>query len=254
MQGIQMTTEEFIIKGNEIHNNLYTYPRTKYINAKSCVVITCSVHGDFLQMPTNHLSGKGCKKCAVDAQAKLRRARTKESFTERANQIHNNRYDYSKTICDGITNKVIIICSKHGEFLQKADGHLSGRGCYACANENRGFRRTAWVNTAKGRNGILYVINCKNDTESFIKIGITLMGVEKRFPRGILMPYDYNIISTIEDTPYNIFNKEIELKRKLKTFKYSPIIAFDGAVLECFSMESLNTIKQFLNEHSSNNQ
>jgi very-short-patch-repair endonuclease len=41
-------------------------------------------------------------------------------------------YDYSKTDYRGVTAKVTIICSKHGEFLQKANNHLNGQGCPFC--------------------------------------------------------------------------------------------------------------------------
>ena len=55
-----------------------------------------------------------------------------EMFIERANIIHNNKYDYSlfeyqKSI---VPNK--IICPEHGIFLQSANVHLSGHGCPKC--------------------------------------------------------------------------------------------------------------------------
>lgn len=41
---------------------------------------------------------------------------TKEEFISRANEIHNNQYDYSKVDYINTNTKVCIICSKHGEF------------------------------------------------------------------------------------------------------------------------------------------
>ena len=41
---------------------------------------------------------------------------TKEEFINRANSIHNNKYDYSKVEYKGSTIKVCIICPIHGEF------------------------------------------------------------------------------------------------------------------------------------------
>ncbi len=41
-----------------------------------------------------------------------------EKFIDKANKIHSNRYDYSKVNYVNSSNKVIIICNIHGEFLQ----------------------------------------------------------------------------------------------------------------------------------------
>ena len=152
-----MCTEDFIKYANIKHNNLYDYSKTKYVTSKTRVVITCKVHGDFLQTPCNHLWGKGCAKCSVERIGKLKRKRVEEAFVEKAILMHGNKYDYSKVSYVGHKEKIIITCPIHGDFLQKADGHLSGRGCYKCANENRGFRRTDWVKRAGDRKGLLYV-------------------------------------------------------------------------------------------------
>ena len=59
-------TENFIKKSNEIHNNTYSYLKTVYVSYdKDKVIITCKLHGDFLQRPSDHLRGKGCKVCGV---------------------------------------------------------------------------------------------------------------------------------------------------------------------------------------------
>lgn len=61
---ISKTNEQFIKEGNTKHNNFYTYPRTNYINCGLKVIITCPIHGDFPQTPSNHLAGSGCPECA----------------------------------------------------------------------------------------------------------------------------------------------------------------------------------------------
>lgn len=58
------TTEEFIEKSNIVHNNLYEYNNVEFINSKIKVCITCKIHGDFYQIPTEHISGKGCASCS----------------------------------------------------------------------------------------------------------------------------------------------------------------------------------------------
>lgn len=56
-------TEEFIKKAIKIHGNLYKYEKVLYISAKTPATIICKKHGEFLQTPNSHLSGKGCPKC-----------------------------------------------------------------------------------------------------------------------------------------------------------------------------------------------
>mgnify|MGYP006131392455 CR=1 FL=1 len=47
----------------KIHNNKYGYSKVEYINNSIKVKIICYEHGEFLQSPGSHLSGKGCKQC-----------------------------------------------------------------------------------------------------------------------------------------------------------------------------------------------
>lgn len=71
-------------------------------------------------------------------------SRNKKSFNyELANQIHNNKYDYSKVVYTGVKDKVEIICPIHGSFWQCPDDHINkGRGCPKCKNEKlRGPRK-----------------------------------------------------------------------------------------------------------------
>lgn len=57
---------------------------------------------------------------------------TQERFISRSNQIHNNKYDYSKTIYVRTNDKVIIICPIHDEFSQRPHDHLGGHECEKC--------------------------------------------------------------------------------------------------------------------------
>ena len=49
-------------------------------------------------------------------------------FIEKANLVHNNKYDYSLVNYINNKTKVKIICKKHGAFEQIPDSHLRGRG------------------------------------------------------------------------------------------------------------------------------
>lgn len=60
---IKRTTDKFIEIANQNHNNQYLYDKVVYINTDENVIITCKVHGDFLQRPRAHLEGSGCLQC-----------------------------------------------------------------------------------------------------------------------------------------------------------------------------------------------
>lgn len=127
---IKKTTKDFIEKANQIHNNKYEYFKTKYVNSKSKVIITCLEHGDFEQRPELHLYGRGCSKCSKNCK------RNTFSFIKEANKIHDFKYDYSKVEYINAKEKVIIICPEHGEFEQVAHSHLMGmEGCSKCSGK-----------------------------------------------------------------------------------------------------------------------
>jgi very-short-patch-repair endonuclease len=129
----KLTTEEFINKGNLVHNNKYEYPLVDYINSRTKVKIICPVHGMFEQVPKEHLQGHGCKYCGeISKSIKLKS--NKEIFMEKSNKKHNYKYDYHLVdYIDSETN-VKIICKIHGIFEQKPNNHIQGHGCPFCKN------------------------------------------------------------------------------------------------------------------------
>jgi len=59
------STKEFIEKAKHVHKNMYDYCNVEYKNSRTPVNILCKVHGQFTQIPSNHLSGQGCPSCAI---------------------------------------------------------------------------------------------------------------------------------------------------------------------------------------------
>ena len=145
------TTEGFIKKTTEKHHGKYDYSNVKYVDAKTKVCIICSEpdHGEFWQLPYNHLRGHGCPKCKGDKNRE-RKTLTKEEFIKRANEVHKGKYDYHKVRYVNANTKVRIICPKHDEFWQIPYTHTNGVGCPKCANEANGER-------------------CRSSKEEFIK-------------------------------------------------------------------------------------
>ena len=131
--------EELIRKFKEAHGDKYDYSQVKYVNNVTPVKIICPHHGIFLQAPANHSSGQGCPKCGSERSADSIRL-TQDQFISKCREIHDNKYDYSKTIYKNNRSLITIICPRHGEFRQTAHTHISGHGCPIC-NESVGERR-----------------------------------------------------------------------------------------------------------------
>ncbi len=121
-------------------NSIYDYSKAIYINSRTHIEIICPIvdHGSFFQTPNNHLTkNHGCPKCAFLFKAHDL-MNTLEHYLDELNTIHNNKYDYSKFQYMSYNEKSIIICPKHGEFLQSIGVHLQC-GCPIC-NMSRGER------------------------------------------------------------------------------------------------------------------
>ncbi len=124
--------DEFIERANHIHNGKYDYSKVKYDGMNKKVCIICPEHGEFWQTPSCHINGKqGCPKCG-NKRKNLNKTKTTEKFIKDAILVHGDKYDYSKVDYSNSKKKVIIICKKHGEFLQSPNLHLKGNGCPIC--------------------------------------------------------------------------------------------------------------------------
>ena len=133
----QYSTDEFIEKAKEIHEDKYDYSNVEYVKSNEKVIIICKKHGEFNQSPNSHLQGVGCNDCGIETRTKLLKYDTEE-FIEKAKEIHGDKYDYSKVEYVNSKEKIIIICKKHGEFLQRPGEHWKGSGCPNCVNKTEG--------------------------------------------------------------------------------------------------------------------
>lgn len=123
--------QDFVRKSTQIHGEKYTYDQSSYKNTRHKTTITCPQHGEFTQLPSNHLSGHGCVKCRNERYRKEYTLTTDE-FVRRSNVVHQGKYDYSKTVYIGKRHHVSIICPRHGEFRQLPQNHMRGSGCSRC--------------------------------------------------------------------------------------------------------------------------
>lgn len=61
--------------------------------------------------------------------------KTQEQFVEKATIVHNGKYIYNHFIYVNAKTKSMITCPVHGNFEQRPDAHLAGRGCPKCAGK-----------------------------------------------------------------------------------------------------------------------
>lgn len=130
--------KKFIDLSNIVHNGKYLYNKVIYNGSHNNIIITCLEHGDFKQTPTNHLSGKGCGKCATDSFRI-------SNFFKIVNDIHNNRYTYFGDYIN-LRTKIVINCKEHGDFIQRAKNHLEGQGCPTCG-DRFGIKENKWLDS-----------------------------------------------------------------------------------------------------------
>jgi len=127
------STMEFIEDAKRVHGDSYCYDKVKYEGTVVKVIITCSNHGDFLQMPKNHLKGDGCRRCGIIQAQKTRIKKIDtNAFIQEAYDTHGPLYNYSQTDYKNRSTKIEIICPIHGSFFQTPSSHLRGSGCPQC--------------------------------------------------------------------------------------------------------------------------
>lgn len=185
----RMSTEEFINKVKIIHNNKYLYDKTNYETAQKKIIVTCPEHGDFLVKASHHLNSKqGCKQCFFSS-----RRSDLVDIIKKANEVHNGKYDYSKTKYVTSHEKTTITCPEHGDFEISITNHLSGQGCPACGFIKSGLSRRSnteeFIARAKEVHGNKYdysKVDYKRDKEKVI-ISCNIHGDFEQRPRNHLI-------------------------------------------------------------------
>ena len=68
----RLSTEQYVEKAQQAHENLYTYNKTDYITAFDPVIVTCPKHGDFSIVACWHTNNQiGCPRCSTNGTSKL---------------------------------------------------------------------------------------------------------------------------------------------------------------------------------------
>lgn len=124
--GVKVNQDEVISQFIEVHGGRYDYSKVKYESTHKKVIIICREHGEFLQTPSSHKSGKGCRKCAG------LEIKNNEIIINEFKEVHKNKYDYRLVEYVNTHTKIKIICKEHGVFFQSPSKHKSGGNCPKC--------------------------------------------------------------------------------------------------------------------------
>ena len=111
------------------------------LNGKSRIDVTCSEHGTYNTAVAEFLkSPLSCKKCSQQAAGKLRRP-SFEDVVAKANETHKGKYIYSHVDYSRRPAMLHYTCPEHGEVVQALSGHLNGKACYQCGQEQASLNR-----------------------------------------------------------------------------------------------------------------
>jgi hypothetical protein len=131
-----LNTSEFIKRAQDVHQNYFNYSCVVYTNMHTKVKIIDPILGEFFQTPFGHLQGQGHPGNRYIKAANKRRM-GKDEFVVKANQVHDNLYDYSKVVYEHCDKKVCIVDPEFGEFWQSPYQHLRSYGCPARTKEKK---------------------------------------------------------------------------------------------------------------------
>jgi hypothetical protein len=128
---------DFITRCEDIHGSRYDYSKVIYTTYYVPVIVVCKIHGHFEIMPSCHLKGRGCSKCAIESRANALKF-ADNVFTERAIKVHGDKYDYSNVKYVNSKEKVEIFCKQHNvTFVQSPAKHWAGQKCPKCSHHKR---------------------------------------------------------------------------------------------------------------------
>ncbi len=199
------STEGFISKAIKEHGDKYDYALVKVVDSKTKVKIKCPIHGEFLQVPHNHIK-TGCHKCAKTSNT--------SDFIRKAKAIHGNKYDYSLVKYELSNKPVVIKCLIHGNFHKTPSTHLIGSGCNKCYKEELPVPLHL-----KGKMARVYYIRIEKKDVVVYKIGVTTREINKRFKDNM------RNITVVSISDYMMgevaFGFEQAIIQRFKDFKYN---------------------------------
>lgn len=226
--------ESFKKLGCKIHNNKYDYSKSIYVNSRTHLIIVCRrCNNSFKQLPNHHINDKnGCPKCSIKYW-------DIESFKKIGNKIHNNKYDYSRSIYIHSKIHLIIICRRcNNSFKQCPVYHISTKyGCPRCAKKYS-KKQILWLNYVSNTNNVIIehaennkehsIKNSKYHADGYCRETNTIYEFHGCFYHGCKKCTDENNINPITKKPYrDLYRKTIERENFIKSQGYNLITMWE---------------------------
>lgn len=199
----------------------------EYKNTESKITYLCDKHGEQSRRALYLIQGRGCSNCSSERARRSKKSTT--DFIKRAQEVHQQLYNYDKTVYVKSNDKVIITCSRHGDFEQRPYSHLQGKGCPSCGKIEAS--KNSYLSYTQSKMSTLYYIKCYGNGEIFYKIGSTKNKISDRYNTTLAMPYLCEVLREIVGKTETVL--EIEKNIKLDLEPYSPKISFGGSSTEC---------------------
>ena len=139
---IRYTPEEVKPRLDNLCGINLTYDISEYKNTQESITFTCNKCGKQFKRDLNALSyNNTCPHCNGKPRNMIY---TTTEWVEKAKEIHNGKYDYSKVEYKTSDEKVCVIChekdifgEEHGEFWLAAKTHIGKKkiGCPKCSGK-----------------------------------------------------------------------------------------------------------------------
>ena len=219
-----------------VHDGKYTYGNAVFINARTPFLVTCPIHGDFLQQPRAHKQGQGCRKCFFECYSMARKKPLADVLVELEKAIgdrfiinpefaYENAYsevEVTCKCCNSVFSKPIAACLFHKS------------NCLECKK-----RKSTWgPSRYEGVPTLLYYIQ----VNGLYKIGITTHSVATRYKEELRSGIDIKVIFTVEYTNgAEAFKEEQRILRDYAEYRYyGAKVLLRGGDSELFTIDIFN--------------
>ena len=250
-----LTRDSFIEKANSIFNGKSSYEKVNYTDYKTEVTITCPIHGDFKQRPSNHLKGHGCPLCAKNGVKP-----TLEAFSARFSDkmINLLEFEYKRA-----TDAGKCLCERCGNVWYTTPMSLmKGSGCPRCAKERRVMKRTSnideFIRKFQEKHGINYDFSESKYVNAITKMAVICPSHGKFFmtPNDLLSGHGCPICSSsrLESEVRKILSengiafeeqKRFEWLRLKKPLSLDFYLPKQNIAIECQGIQHYKAIERF---------
>lgn len=170
---------------------------------------------------------------------------------QRVFQVKNHCDDIGYEFIDflprvnGKFHKVVYRCNKGHKREVWMNGFLyQGQRCKLCSND--AYNSSGYYPDRDEDPDYLYIaeFNDYERKERFIKIGRSFHPETRLnyYPKN----YSVRYINIVQDSHKNVYNLEQNLQGRCNEYHYTPLTKFGGSVKECFKVDCLNDLDDYL--------